>query len=271
MTNTPLSAILVDYLVLRPISEGAAYQLRRTIRLFGEHLGHPPALDDLTDMDVSRWLQGLEGSHAGWTRSGHRTRLLTLWRFAAKRKLCNPPGEVRRETPPEPQPESWTVQQVAALVSACLLIIEGWYLRPLILAAYETGLRKSDLQGLRRDQIGSDGVIRMRQHKTGWPHEPRMSPTTLTAVLALPGDFPLACPWGCRRYTSAWRRLRELAGLGDHGACQQLRRTGATWVAVDNGMDAARQFLGHKSSEMVKHYVDRSRLAAKQPLPPRVA
>ena len=269
---TLLSAILADYLTLRPICSGSAYQLRRTIGLFGEHLDRSPTVEDLTDLSVSRWLQAIESTHAGWTRAGHRTRILSLWRFANRQRLCSPPGEVRREPTPEPQPESWTLEEVSSLLHHCPTVDPSGYLHALILACYDTGLRKSDCQAVRREQIGQDGVIRqLRQHKTGWPHSPVLRPETLTAVLALPGDRPLACPWCCRTYTARWRRLRSLARLPDRGGCQQLRRTGATWVAVSEGMGAAMRFLGHRSPEMIRHYVDRSRLADRQPLPPRVA
>ena len=263
---------LIDlYATIRPLSPGGLYLMRRTATLYAAFIGRPARLSDLTDERVSAWLHSLESSHGAWTRNGHRTRILSLWRFAARRKLADWPGEVRRQPAPEPQPESWTPQEVAQLVAACLLLPCGAeYFRALILTAYESGLRLGDLRRLQREQIRADGVIRLRQHKTDQPHEPRIRPETAAAVLALTGDNPLACPWGPKKYGALWARLRILAGV-DRGACQQLRRTGATWIAVDNGMEAARQFLGHKSSGMVRHYVDRSRLAGKQPLPPRVA
>ncbi len=91
-------------------------------------------------------------------------------------------------------------------------------------------------------------------------------------VLALPGEHPLRwhgyplTPNFCRE----WQKLRRLAGLNGRGSLHQLRRTGATHVAKEHGMDAARRFLGHRSPEMVFHYVDESIALQESYLPPPV-
>lgn len=267
-----LEELVSQYCVLRPMSRGAAYLLRRSVRLYGEWLGRVGTVNDLTDVSVSRWLSHLEGSASAWTRAGHRTRMLSLWRFAARRMLCSGPGEIRREPAPEPQPEAWTLEQVDRLLAACEKLPDEArdYFRALILGCYESGLRLGDIRRVGRHQIRQDGTIcGVRQHKTKHPHEPRFTPSTAAAVLALPGQFPLACPWGTRKYSAFWRQLRSLAGLSS-GACQQLRRTGATWVAVTHGLDAAREFLGHRSPEMVDHYVDRTIYKPRGWLPPPI-
>lgn len=264
-----LDDIINDYARARPLSPGAVYLLRRTAILYTAHLGHLVTTDDLTDDAVSSWIAGQEGRTSQSTLAGHRTRLLCLWRFAAKRRWCLPPGDVRPARPPDPQPEAWTIDEVGRLLAACPRMgADGAYLAALISTAYESGLRRGDCQRLHRMQIGT--VIRMRQHKTGFGHEPQLRPETVAAVLALPGEYPLRCPWSSRRYTKAWRRLRKLAALPDRGGCQQLRRTGATWVAVSEGIDAAREFLGHRSAEMVEHYVDRRFYKPRGHLPPAV-
>lgn len=267
-----LNELIAEYCTIRPLSKGAAYLLRRTVQLYGEFLEGQATVANLTDVDVSRWLESLESSASAWTRCGHRTRLLSLWRFAARRKLVLPPGEVRREPAPDPQPEAWTVLEVNKLLAACdqLLPDEAAYFRPLVSACYESGLRRGDIRSLTRDQIQVSGVLRIRQHKTAKSHEPRLRPETAAAVLARPGKYPLACPWGTRKYSRLWSRLRTLAGLRS-GACQQLRRTGATWVAVEHGLDAAREFLGHRSPDMIAHYVDRSIYKPRGWLPPAIS
>jgi integrase len=259
-----LTDVLTDYLAVRKVGEASAYQLRRTLALFPGK-----TTTELDDIFVSRWLAELENTHAAWTCSGHRTRLLCIWRFAAKRGLCGPPGEVRRETPPEPMPEVWTLQEMQQLLAACVVSPDGFYFQPLILAGYETGLRRSDLWGLHRSQIAPDGLVTLRQHKTGQPHEPRMRPETAANVLALPGEHPLSSPWPPRDFYRRFKRLRKQAGVSD-GALQQLRRTGATEVARQEGIAGASAFLGHRSPQMWRHYVARSAIA-KPHMPPRVA
>lgn len=271
MNQHDLLDLVNQYRTIRKLSTGAAYLMKRTVVLFGCYLGRAAKLTDLDDYSVSAWLEHLESVAAAWTRCGHRTRILSLWRFAARRKLCEHPGEVRREPAPEPMPSSWSQDDVRRLLLACgtLNTKAAAYFKALILAAYETGLRRSDLRGLRREWIGLDGVIQIRQHKTGVPHVVRVRPETAAAILALPGDCPLRCPWSSGRYGEYWFRICCAADVR-HGGCQQLRRTGATWIAKEYGVDAARDWLGHRTAEMVAHYVDRS-VASPQPrLPPEV-
>lgn len=263
-----LDEITDTYVLIRSLSRGAAYLLRWSVRSFGRYLGHDPTTADLTDSAVSAWLASLASKSAPATRAEHRTHILSVWRFAARRGYCLPPVDVRRERAPEPQPEAWTVAEVRRLLAVCdQMGPDGDYLRIEISAAYESGIRKSDLHGLRRDQIG-ETISGYRMSKTAWPHEPRLRPETVVAILARAGDRPLACPWGPRKYRQLWARLRQLAGVDGRGGCQRLRRTGATWIAVHQGIDAARGYLGHRSAEMVRHYVDRRYYRPRGVLPP---
>jgi len=267
-----LRELLQTYQTLHPCTPGYAYQLGRSIDLYGQMLGHAPTVADLTDESVSLWLCHLERSHAPRTRAGHRGNLLILWRFAARRKLCQPPCEVRRCPKPAPMPVAWTVDQVTSLLAACDALpasAQAWF-RATIAVCYESGLRRGDVRRLHRDQFQPGGLIVCRQSKTQTPHVAGLREETIALVLSLPGAYPLACPWSPRWYDRLWRRLRKAAGLSS-GACQQLRRTGATLVASQHGIDAARQFLGHKTGDMWRHYVD-TRIASPRPyLPPAVA
>jgi CheY-like chemotaxis protein len=112
------------YGTLRRTSDGYLYQLRRSAALYGQHLNRQASTEDLEDEPVSAWLRDLERTHAQRTAAGHRGNLLVIWRFAARRKLCHPPGEVRRVPRPQPMPEAWTVAEVEALVAAAVTDIE---------------------------------------------------------------------------------------------------------------------------------------------------
>lgn len=269
---TPLLDLAADYALARGLSRGGAYLVRWSVSRYAAHLGRPATTDDLTDGAVSGWLAAESGRMAPGTLAGHRTRLLCLWRWAARRKLVEAPGEVRRCRVPEPQPEAWTADEVGLLLAACpLLGADGRYLQALVAAAWDSGLRRSDLRAVPRSAIDpASGVIRLRQRKTGYPHEPRLRPDTAAAVLALPGEYPLSCPWGPRKYGALWGRLRRLAGLDERGGCQRLRRSGATAVACQEGLQAASEFLGHRSAGMVRWYVDRTIYRPRGHLPPQV-
>jgi integrase len=203
-----LSEVAGEYRTIRPLSTGAEYLLRRTVTLFEQHLGREPTTADLQDLPVSRFVEWLEKRQAKWTVSGNRTRILTIWRFAARRGYCQPPGEVRRCRPPEPMPEAWTVEQVRRLLECCqhLNPRARAYFRALILVAYETGLRKSDLDRLPREAFGGC-LIEVRQHKTQRPHVVEIREETRQAVAELPGESPLRSPWCAGRTQEYWFRL----------------------------------------------------------------
>jgi integrase len=259
-----------EYTVVRGLGSRSAYQVRRSVAVFEGWLGRSATVKDLDDVLVSRWLAEIATNYAEWTLNGHRTRLLCLWRYAARRQWCDPPGEVRRVPRPAPMPEAWTVDEMTRLVAATdeLDGSAGRWFRALILAGYESGLRRADLWGLHRSQIHADGIT-TRQHKTGQPHLAPLRPETVALVLALPGDYPLACPWGPKWYGVLWGRLRRLANVPP-GCCQKLRRTGATWIAATEGMDAASRWLGHRTPGMVRHYVDLRFAVPRPSLPPRL-
>jgi integrase len=260
-----LSTVLKAYLLRRKVATQSGYLLALALTSFGRFLGHMPTVADLTDSIVSEWISAFEVRFSPWTASAYRTRLLTLWRMAARQKKCPPPDEVRKCPLPDPMPDSWTEDEVRRLLKACdelegtvLGVPLGALLRANILAAYDTGLRRTDLWNIHRAQIRPDGMIALRQHKTQRVHVPKLRPATMAAVLALAGDYPLCWP-GCHsNFYRPWRKLLKLAGLKGKGALHKLRRTGATLVARDYGLDAARRFLGHRTSEMVYHYVDQS-------------
>jgi integrase len=276
-----LDNVLDLYLVHRRLAPNSALQLRLVIPMFAKFLGHPATVSDLTDDLVSGWIAQMEASHSQATVASHRMQILCLWRFAAKRKLCPPPEDVRRCPPPEPMPIAWELDTVRKLIAACTRITGtthgvpvGQLFRALILAAYDTGLRRGDLWRIHRSQMRADGTVVLRQHKTGRRHFPKLRPETLAAVLALPGDYPLRWTGGehnAGNFYRAWGNLRRLAGIPGHGGLHQLRRTGATFVAKEHGMDAARRFLGHRSPEMVAHYVDESIALQQTYLPPALS
>lgn len=272
-----LSDVLDYYALARPIKPNSRYQMGRTIGVFAEFLDHPAACSDLLPEVVSAWIRWLEPTYSQVSVSGHRGKLLCVWRFAHRRGWAAPVDDVRRAPRPEPMPEAWELGDVQKLLSACDVVrraVRGvWlpdYFRALILAAYESGLRRSDLWRLARDTIHQDGSIVVRQHKTGSPHVARIQPSTAAAVLALPGAFPLAWPGvSPREFYAHWGDVLLVAGVAP-GALQKLRRTGATYIAKEHGTEAAASFLGHRSAGMHRFYIDR-RIADPPPrMPPRL-
>lgn len=266
----PLSTIIDEYQVLRPIAPRTLYGLRHVADLFGHHLGHTPTTDDLTDLLVSGWVQSQEGHIGRRTLASRKAILVSIWRFASHRGYCPLPGQLRRATPGDPMPRAWTQEELHRLLCAALLLPRADWWRAFLLTGYESGLRRTDLIALDRSAIGADGTIIVRMVKTGHLHACQVRPETAALVLALDGPRPLEWPKCRSEFWRYFRRLRKLANV-EGGAAQQLRRTGATWVAKENGLQSAIEFLGHRSSRMIVYYIDPRICRPAVWLPPKVA
>jgi hypothetical protein len=272
-----LSDVMTAYALHRPIRANSIYQYDRTTRVLGDYLGRPATTEDLHPDLVSAWVRWMEPQYSQASVSGNRARLLVIWRFAARRQWSAPVDDVRPAPRPEPMPESWTLDELRRLIAATDEMrqeVRGiWlpdYLSALIRAAYQSCLRRSDLWRLPRERIHPDGSLMIRQHKTSRPVVRWVEPETAADILRLAGAFPLSWPGNPRGFYDVMETLCGLAGVR-RGALQQLRRTGATWIAVEGGMDAAREALGHRTAGMVAHYVDRRIAAPTRRLPPRLA
>jgi len=272
-----ISEILEIYRVRRALRPASLYQMRRTVDLFGEFLRQPASVRDFDADSVSRWLLALESTHSPASRAGHRAKLLILWRFAARHGYVAEPdaSEIRPAPRPEPNPVAWSQEEVEALLVACGQCRRfcrgrcvGPYFAALVRAGWETGLRRSDLWRMRREDIGEAAVV-TRQQKTGAIVSHPLTAETRAAILDLPGDRPLRW-WGCQRqFYTAWAAVLGLAKIGP-GALQRLRRSAATAVARDEGTDAAREFLGHRTVDMWTRYVDRRLAWPRRFTPPRL-
>lgn len=272
--TTLLRDVLTLYGRAHRLADNSAYQLSHSVSLYARWLRRDATVADLADDQVSEFLEAMEGTHSRRTTADCRVNLLRVWREAAERGACDPPRRVRPEPKPPPMPIAWTLDELRRLLATC----RGWpgtfrderprglYLVTLIHAAYDTGLRRSDLWSLHREQVRADGVVIVRQQKTGWPHFPRLRETSLRGWAALNGDRPLRCPFHEASWPKFWRGVVARAGVRP-GGLQQLRRTGATHLAIDHP-EAVQRYLGHRTPTMQRHYVDLSIAQPQQILPP---
>lgn len=271
--------VLQDYFLFRRLAANSQYEMRRVVRQFAGWLERPAVLGDLTDRVVSEWLVWLEGRYAQRGVANHRTSLLCLWRFAAQQFAIRPPCQVRKATRPDPCPVAWTLDEVRRVLERCGELTgifrrtgakRSVYCSTLVRFCYESGLRRSDVWRVTRDQLRPDGAIVLRQHKTGQTHWPRIRPSTWLGLQRLPGDPPLGCPYANPTdFYHFWRN--EVIGPAGvrRGALQQLRRTGATYLAIEHP-EAVQRYLGHRTASMQRHYVDQSIAAPQQFMPPEI-
>ena len=274
------------YSLRRGVCAKGAYYVSHTVEVFDSWLCRESTIKELNEDVVSRWVLWLEtapnpraksGVFSQRSRCGLKSNLVCLWRFLAEEKVCGWPGRIRKVSRPEPQPIAWTVDELKALRKAATEargnivntgVSKSLYLTTLIDVAYESGLRRSDLWRLEQTHFMPNGTIILRQHKTGHPHEPTIHMDTLKRVKQLPGKFPLKWPGDEKCFYECWRIwITRPAGVRP-GVLQQLRRTGATQIESIRPSDTQR-YLGHKSPEMKKHYVDRAQAYGPAPQPPR--
>lgn len=139
-------------------------------------------------------------------------------------------------------------------------------MRAYLLMGWYSGLRMCDLLAMRRESIGSDGVILVRQIKTGNPVLCKVRPDAVAAVDALhPGERDRIFPVDRRTIYRYVRRLAKDAGI--RGMPKWLRRASATAVERQQ-RGAASEHLGHRDPRMAASYVDRRQIPFDRPLPP---
>ncbi len=186
-------------------------------------------------------------------------------------------GKVER-FPVSPGRNEWlTEKQVENLLEAC-----HPHLYPIVLCALETGMRKSEILGLRWRDI-RDGQIYLTGDRTknGKPREipvsaklaeefGRLQRQRETAKVALVTDLVFTSP---RRRTikkkgllevitgpmvdirSAWDTAKKKAGIPPGFRFHDLRHTTASWLKMGGADDyTVMEILGHSDHKMMKRY-----------------
>jgi integrase len=258
---------------------------RACIRRFSEFVGREAMLSDFAPLVVNGYIVKRLGEWKASTVHTEAAALLTLWRAAYDWELVDdPPKRIRKVRCPIIIPDAFTPVQVASLFAACgRTEVDvttrggqhvGRFFLAMLMAAYDSGLRTSDLLAVRYDQLNADGRILVTMEKTGFPHVAEVRDATRVAIeaAAMEGDDRLL-PWPhnkkCFHY---WRKqIWRAAGIKPHrrNGLQKLRRTSASYVeAMTPG--AATAHLGHKSPGLARrHYLD-PLITSRSTLPPAI-
>lgn len=203
---------------------------------------------------------------------GPLSRILALWRFAARKGLVTTWPEISRLNEPQIVPESWTLHEVERLIDACakmpgvigtLPACDWW--RAFNLTALYTGERTGALlrcphEGLRLDQRTLVVPATCRKGRTK-PAIYRELPDVLCdafAAIEQPRRPRLFFWPTCdARFYAAYTRLLQLAGLpsGRRNKPQRLRRTFATWLESAGG-DATKALMHSDRRVTVQSYLD---------------
>lgn len=249
-----LAHFVETYSLEREITASSIEQYRIAVNSFSKWLSRPAETTDLTDDAINRFLVAYSQLRKPHTVASKRRQLLVLWRAVAERGGTTPPARVRRiKTPPTPK-DVWTAKEVAAICQnlsrlqgrlPIVLIRPGDYYVSLIKAAWETGLRLSDLMGLERHQIERSGWFSVVMQKTGLPQWCRLHGSTYDMIQRTFDDIApprrLCWPtWSTRTPKAGFKLIRRdimravrEAGLScSDGPFKKLRRSSITAVEL---------------------------------------
>lgn len=257
------------------LAKSTISQYRRAVTRFNEFFGSNAQSEDLTGPKLNEFVAFLQLRINNTTAGNYRRALCRIWNFLTELE-DKPSYEIRRLRRPKSveQPViAWTLSDLKLLLDGCeqfkgrhlkIGVCVRDYFRALLLTAYDTGLRPSDLFVIRWSQYDRQSrSITLIQHKTGKPHIAFLADETVAAIDSIHGRrdgiFPLT--WGgVRRWME---RIFEHASR--HGFVRvagknlgTLRKTNATEIYIVDGEAAAAESLGHASGTRIvrKSYID---------------
>lgn len=266
-----LHDLLNRYISTRRLKPKTISVYRTTLRQFGDHLGHVPTLDDLTDGTLLAFEAWLAPGRSPYTVRERAGRLRALWRFAAQYGLIarwpsSPPLHV-----PDVRPTAYTVDEIRRLLRACDATSQPLWWRAWVLTAFATGERTGALRrtcwqhvDLGRRTLDLPGEIR----KGGRPALHYLTREAADAISQLTRTSPLVWPWPRSEslFFKSFNALLDSAGLppGRRNQTQRIRRSHLTYWHAGGG-DATER-AGHSSSSVTwRHYLDRSLLPHDDP------
>jgi integrase len=199
---------------------------------------------------VNRGLAFVKHASALWFRDHG---WITAEQFAALRavsKLREPPGRVRQLSDDERQ------RLYTAITKSPI--------RPIVITALLTGMRRGTVVGLRRDELDLRGKrITTTRTKNGkrlsLPIAPSLEPVLRSALANVKGNefvflSTRGVPYTLDGFSTVWHRLTRAAGLADlrfhdlrHDFASRVRRSGA-------GLDVIQELLGHSTLAMAGRY-----------------
>jgi integrase/recombinase XerD len=227
-------------------------------------LGGDRALDALTAPELRDWLLTLRTTLAPVSVAGYVRGLKAFGNWCAAEELVEAKAlrGLRRPRVPHKLVEPLSDEALRRLLDGASIRD-----RAILLLFFDTGLRLSELAGLRTADLRPDGSVKVM----GKGARERIVPVGTTARQALArylrqGDGSRADgvifrsrrggALGWRGIQQAFRRLKLRAGIPGRCSPHTLRHTFARAYLV-NGGDAfsLQRILGHASLDMVKRYV----------------
>jgi site-specific recombinase XerD len=260
-------ATAVEHFVTAKAAEGASPKTIEWYRMVlgraARDLGPQRPLDALTPVELRTWLLGLRATLSPISVAGYVRGLKAFGNWCAVEQLA----EARAlRTLRRPQVPHKLVEPLSD--DALRRLLDGASLRDraVLFLFLDTGLRLSELAGLRRCDLRVDGSVKVM----GKGARERIVPVGVTARQALlrylrqrPGGQDGVIfrsrrggALAARGVQQLFRRLKLRAGIEGRCSPHSLRHTFARSYLV-NGGDAfsLQRILGHTTLDMVKRYV----------------
>jgi integrase len=251
---------------------------RSNLRALAAYLGRVPGVVDLREETLLPFL-----AHWGSTRSpatvlSVRQKLLALWRYAAARLPGIPEPDLGPFRVPQTNPTAWTPGELGRLLMAarrfrprtlgprtyCCVRPDLWW-PALLLVLFDTGFRRMATLELRWSDVDLEAgwaIARAMYQKTDRDEVRTLAPDTTAALSAIRWpDREQVFPFGGRFVTFYYHFALILRSAGlpatHRDKTQKIRRTHATWLAVEAGQAAAQESLGHSSLRLTQRsYLD---------------
>jgi integrase len=261
---------------------------RDEIRKLNRYSGYEVALEDLTEALILQSCHGqIKEGRTYATVQKHQTAIQALWAYAFKKRKAlklrvAPLPEFERWPKMEREPECWSLEELARIVSAAKGLDETYSARTparlfwpgLILSCYYSGARITQLMYAKWSDYNG-GVLLLRAERSKDRSEVRgYFPAELQQIIeampreselifgAWPHDWPVA-PKAWPALNRQYAKIIKAAGLisksGDK--FHRLRKTFATLTASKLGVSVAQTLLGHSSQSVTKRYIDREKVS----------
>jgi hypothetical protein len=229
--------------------------------------------ETLSEEAINSFLESLV-EIAPRTVVSYRQSFLALWRAAADEDLAPYPNarRIRRPKLPPLVVECYTVSEVNRLVKAARQLVgrvprshvkRRDYWPALIMAAWDSGLRRGDLWRLNASKIRRDGMVVQVQHKTQKLIVCQFRPETMRAIRAAGNS--LAWTADNRTFSEHFTRIVEASGVR-RGTFKWVRRASGSYVERAQP-GAGCKHLGNTPQVFDAHY-DAKLKGRRFPLPP---
>jgi integrase len=167
-----------------------------------------------------------------------------------------PANPVRQIATPEAQkPRERRLEDDESNILASAALASAWYLRPLIVLAIETGMRRGELLSIRwKDVDQTTRTIRILKTKNGHSRTVPLTPKAVEILASLEKKDERVLPVTPNAVRLAWERLRKRAGIVDlrlhdlrHEAVSRFFEYGLTVPEVV-------LISGHRDPRMLSRY-----------------